>query len=159
MISFLDSQFVAKAGATYQIMVTSPKDESGDFMLALESGLPRVIVMAKDAIASESRHGSGARNTANFLLTRTGPTRHPLRVRYFMSGDEDARERKDYFGLPGYVTIPAGRRSVEVVIKPIDDREKERTESVRLRPGTGMYDYVAIWDFLDNAEINILDND
>ena len=153
---FSEVDFVAKAGVRYHILVASPPDATGDFTLALESNLPRVSILPMDAIGAETRKGEPA-DTASFLLTRTGPTEHPLRVRYWASTLKGhAKARKDYRGLSEVITIPAGSKSVELVIKPLDDSKKESTERIRIRLSSGLYDYV----YLDDAaSVRILDND
>ena len=149
-------EFVAKAGVRYHILVGSPPDRTGDFTLGLESGLPKVEILAMDAIARETRGGEPA-DTASLLVTRTGSTKHPLRLRYYTSTlSGHARRRKDYKGLSGIVTIPAGSKSAVIIVKPVDDAAKEPSEAVSISPTTGLYDYISLDS---SAEVRILDND
>ncbi|MCG9886032.1 MAG: S8 family serine peptidase [Cyanobacteria bacterium] len=73
-----------------------------------------------------------------FTVTRTGSTSHPLSINYeFRDGIHwsapAATSGKDFVGLPGQITIPAGSSSIKVPIVPIDDDEPEWTETVNLR--------------------------
>jgi hypothetical protein len=90
------------------------------------NALPVVRIMATDAVARE-----GTDNTATFRISRTGPTNSALLVFYEIGGT--ASNGVDYASLPGSASIPAGRRSVRVVIEPINDHLPERIETVRLR--------------------------
>jgi hypothetical protein len=70
-------------------------------------------------------------NTATFTVRRSGPTNASLRVYYAIGGT--ASNGADYVTLPGVVTIPAGRRSAEIRVVPIDDTIPEHLETVALR--------------------------
>jgi len=117
---------------------------------------PVVSIVARDAFASEGRNfwrGDGAdwacdtwnlwnvniggTNTATFVIHRQGPTNADLTVGYEIGGT--ASNGLDYASLSGSVTIPAGRRSAQIVVVPIDDTLAEDTETValKLRPSTG----------------------
>jgi hypothetical protein len=88
--------------------------------------LPVVRIMATDAVARE-----GTDNTATFRISRTGPTNSALMVFYTIRGT--ALNGVDYANIPDSLTIPAGRRSVRIVIAPIKDNLPERIETVLLR--------------------------
>jgi hypothetical protein len=107
------------------------------------NALPVVTITASDAVASEgtncwhwlgwTNHPSTdacCTNTATFVVRRAGVTNTPLSVLYEIGGT--ASNGVDYAALPGSVTIPAGRRSAEIRIVPIDDALPERIETVVL---------------------------
>ena len=112
---------------------------------------PVVTITARDSIASEgtncfrwvgwsnppSTNFCGT-NTATFVVRRHGPTNDALVVHYHVGGT--ANNGVDYAGLPGFVTIPAGRRAAEIIILPVDDALLERHETAVLEltfPPTG----------------------
>jgi hypothetical protein len=90
------------------------------------SELPVVRITAPDAVARE-----GTDNTATFRISRTGPTNSALMVFYTIRGT--ASNGVDYASIPDSLTIPAGRRSVRIVITPINDNLPEWIETVLLR--------------------------
>ncbi len=107
------------------------------------NAVPVVTITASDAVASEgtncwhwlgwTNHPSTdvcGTNTATFVVRRAGVTNTPLSVLYEIGGT--ASNGVDYTALPGSVTIPAGRRSAEIRIVPIDDTLPERIETVVL---------------------------
>jgi hypothetical protein len=67
-------------------------------------------------------------NLAAFAVRRQGPTNADLTVRYTVGGT--ASNGVDYVELPGVVSIPAGRRSVSIVVRPIEDTLPEQVETV-----------------------------
>ncbi|MBI5773572.1 MAG: hypothetical protein HZA89_07505 [Verrucomicrobia bacterium] len=73
---------------------------------------------------------TGTVDTATFTLRRTGSTNLPLTVLYSLSGT--ASTGVDYAAVPDSVVIPAGVRSVNVVITPVDDTLVEGVETVSL---------------------------
>lgn len=87
---------------------------------------PTVTVTARDSQASEP-----GRDKGKFTFTRTGTTSHALSVKYSVSGT--ARPTKDYLALPGTVSIPKGKRSVTVVVIPVNDGTREKRETVIVR--------------------------
>lgn len=104
---------------------------------------PIVTITAPDAIASEgtnwhcwpgwtNHHPTDVcgTNTATFVVRRTGDTNTSLSVLYDIRGT--ASNGVDYAALPGSVTIPAGHRSAEIRIVPLDDTLPERIETVVL---------------------------
>lgn len=98
-------------------------------MLNPDSGRARpqivVRVRATDPDAAEGPGGRG-----RFRFSRTGDLTDPLTVRYNVSGT--AENGTDYATLPGSVVIPAGETGVNVFVAPINDREKEGSETVRV---------------------------
>ncbi|HMJ64349.1 MAG TPA: PQQ-binding-like beta-propeller repeat protein, partial [Candidatus Binatia bacterium] len=70
-------------------------------------------------------------NTATFVVRRSGPTNTDLTVSYGIGGT--ASNGVDYAALSGSVTIPAGKRSAQIVITPRDDTIVEGLETVVLR--------------------------
>jgi hypothetical protein len=111
----------------------------------ITNSLPVVTITAPDATASEGTNcvrwdgwnccpaptNWCGTNTATFVIRRAGPTNDALTVCYRVDGT--ASNGVDYAYLPGMVTIPAGRRSAEIKLVPIDDLLPERLETVVLR--------------------------
>ena len=110
---------------------------------------PVVSIMATDATASEgtnclhwpptieSNAPAGGpmpvfpgNTTATFQVRRSEGTNADLTVRYAVGGT--ASNGIDYATLPGVVTIPAGARSAEIIVTPIDDNLFEKIETVTL---------------------------
>jgi hypothetical protein len=98
--------------------------------VAASEPLPIVSVTARDAFAVEP-HPNIDLNTATFRLRRFGPTNDALVVSYSLHGTAD--NGGDYELLPGITTIPAGRRTVDVIVRPLADNLREGRETVRLR--------------------------
>lgn len=98
-------------------------------MLSPDSGRARprmrARVRATDPGAAEGRAGRGA-----FRLSRTGDLTDPLTVRYTVSGT--AENGTDFALLPGIVRIPAGEAGVNIFVIPVNDAEKEESETVTL---------------------------
>jgi hypothetical protein len=107
------------------------------------NAMPIVTITASDAIAAEGTncwHWPGwsnsptgnmcLTNTATFVVGRTGDTNKSLSVLYEIGGT--ASNGVDYAPLPGIVLIPAGHRTAEIKIMPIDDALPERIETVVL---------------------------
>ncbi len=90
---------------------------------------PKIHLYAIDPIATEGIPSWGSRN-AVFLVHRTGRTNEAVTVGLKVTGT--ATSGKDYKALPESVTLPAGERRARLVVVPIDDREPERIETVRL---------------------------
>lgn len=74
---------------------------------------------------------SVCRNTATFVVRRTGPTNDALTVYYRIGGT--ASNGVDYVALPGMVTIQPGRRCAQIAVVPIDDAVAEPIETVVMR--------------------------
>jgi hypothetical protein len=72
----------------------------------------------------------GGTNTATFVVRRHGATNDPLTVSYEIGGT--ASNGVDYVALPGSVTVPAGKRTAQIVVTPIDDSLSEGIETVVL---------------------------
>lgn len=87
--------------------------------------LPLVVVSVSDAECEEADQNQG-----RFTITRFGNIDAPLKVNFTIAGT--AQAGVDYTGLTGTATIPAGRRSVNLPIIPIDDLDVEGPEVVRL---------------------------
>ncbi|HWD94155.1 MAG TPA: Ig-like domain-containing protein [Verrucomicrobiae bacterium] len=95
-------------------------------------------------------------NTATFVVRRSGETNSALTVYYSISGT--ASNGEDYATLPGFVTIPAGRRSALVEIDPLAESGVECPETVILtlqQPTNTPPIYVAGWP--DKAAAVIVD--
>src|SRR5439155_10218400 len=92
--------------------------------------VPVVTIYARDAFAREGTNSSEEIDTATFVLRRTGQTNADLTV--FLSIHGTAENGVDYETLPNSVTIPAGRHTARIVVKPIRDDLKEPLETVVL---------------------------
>jgi hypothetical protein len=92
--------------------------------------LPIVTVSARDAWAIEPTNNT-ALDTATFRIRRSGPTNLPLVVAYSLGGTAD--NGTDYELLGSTATIPAGRRSALVIVRPRPDTQPEGLETVILR--------------------------
>src|ERR1041384_2269929 len=93
---------------TLGIVATSPTVSFGQ-----NTAVPVVTVRATDPFASESD------DTGTFTLFRDGPTNQTLNVYCIYRGS--ASNGVDYATLPNFITIPAGLRTAQVEVKPIDD--------------------------------------
>jgi large repetitive protein len=93
---------------------------------------PVVTVVASDPNASERGPDPGS-----FTVSRTGDTGTALTVNFTVGGT--ATSGTDYEALGTAVTIPAGARSAQLPVKPIDDAVVEDDETVvlTLAAGTG----------------------
>jgi hypothetical protein len=116
------------------VRVTDHQGASGvsapvEIVVAPSESLPVVTVVTRDSFASEPGT-TAALNTAAFAIRRSGPTNAALTVRYSLGGA--AENGADYERLPDTVTIPAGRRTATVVIRPLADDLPERYETVIL---------------------------
>ncbi|MBI5387313.1 MAG: hypothetical protein HZA90_21845 [Verrucomicrobia bacterium] len=120
-----------------------------------ENQSPVVTIMAIDSVARE-----GTTNTAAFRVRRVGPTNEPLTVAYSVRGS--ASNGVDYVTLPGAVTIPAGRRTVRIVVTPLNDNLPETAETViaQLQPSPlDVFPPPYVVGRPDTAAVLILDND
>ena len=86
---------------------------------------PVVSIVATDPDAHETDRDRGV-----FKVTRTGSTNKSLNVIFTIRGS--AKNGVDYDKIASSVLLPAGTRSVNVVIKPIDDDRAEEPETVTL---------------------------
>ncbi len=122
-----------------------------------DTTLPRVGVSATTADAREGEVGGAGRMS----FTRTGATDAALDLTVVWSGT--AGNGTDFKTLPTKVTIPAGQRSVEVLVEPTDDAVIETAETVvATLSGTATYitdkaasaATVTIWDN-DTATVSV----
>ncbi len=116
--------------------------------------LPRVSIIASDAVAAETRTGQAV-NRGQFTISRTGSTSAPLTLSYAVTGS--ATNGTDYNRLSGTVTIAAGRSSVNVVVSPVDDSSVEGTENIVVTLNAGSA--YAVDATKATAAIDVLDND
>lgn len=65
---------------------------------------------------------------AVFRLTRTGSTTTSLKVSYAIGGS--ARSGTDFVALSGARIIPTGKRTVDIVVRPVEDHVSEGDETV-----------------------------
>lgn len=105
---------------------------SVNIQITPQDALPIVTVTPRDALAVESwmNAANPVLNTASFEIRRLGPTNAPLTVYYAMSGS--ASNKVDYESLSGQVVIPAGRRTIPVIVRPLPDNLPEPVETVIL---------------------------
>ncbi|MEB3200734.1 MAG: Calx-beta domain-containing protein [Synechococcaceae cyanobacterium] len=110
-----------------------------------------VSIEAIDPVASES-----GRDSAAFLISRSGPLTAALKVHYSPFGS--AFNGGDVQALNGEITIAAGERSAVLVLQPRDDGYGEATEqlSVLLASFSSAYD---VDPDASVATAVILDND
>ena len=122
-----------------------------------------MTVVASDPDAAES-----GPDTGRFTVSRTGDTSDPLGVFYSIGGT--AEEGVDYLSLFDpreffhsvtglhFLEIPAGARSADIVVTPIDDRLAEGRETVvvQLRPQDW---WPVVVGAPGNAAVTIADND
>jgi hypothetical protein len=94
---------------------------------------PTVSLTATDATASET----GKNNTGKFTITRTGANHEALVVPIVLTGT--ATKGTDYKTLSTSITIPAGKSSKVIEIKPKDDLLLEGTETIIATLGTGAF--------------------
>jgi hypothetical protein len=73
---------------------------------------------------------------ATFTVHRFGATNDPVTVDYAIGST--ATNGVDYVALPGSVTVPAGERSAQITVIPIDDGPPDITSTVilKLKPDT-----------------------
>ena len=111
------------------------------FPICLQAGLsftPTVDISAAQASAYESPAApAGQSRNAIFVVSRRCCTAKSLTVAYTINGT--AANGIDYLRLSGSVTIPAGRQTARVMVKPIDDGfiDPQETVVLTLRPGSG----------------------
>jgi len=68
---------------------------------------------------------------ATFTVRRFGATNDEVTVNYAIGGT--ASNGVDYVALPGSVTVPAGERSAQITVVPIDDGPPDITSTVILK--------------------------
>lgn len=128
------------------IRLTSPPQ-----LINLTSPLPLISVMAADATATEGRET----DPAVFRVSRTGPVTDGLTVLYQLSGT--ASNGMDYKRLPGMLRFAAGSKTVEIVVQPLEDQEREGDETVVLTLALSSWIYGI--GFPSNAVATLKDND
>lgn len=94
---------------------------------------PTVSLSATDATAYEV----GPSNSGKFTITRTGATTEALSVPVTITGT--AIKGTDYKSIATTVTIPVGKSSAVVEVKPKDDLLLEGNETIILTLGTGLF--------------------
>lgn len=118
-----------------EIHQAAPSSSDISFDLALVVGPvsepPVVTVTATDPEASElDPRLDRLPDPGVFTVRRSGPTTGPLPVYYRLAGS--AQNGVDYAELPGFVVIPEGASSADVLVDVIDDELVEGTEAVVL---------------------------
>jgi hypothetical protein len=93
--------------------------------------LPVMDLFARDFRAGETGQNGEVPDTATFVIRRRGSTESPVSVQLEIGGI--AQNGVDYETLPTVLTIAAGERLAEIVVRPVDDAEVEPRESVVLR--------------------------
>jgi hypothetical protein len=73
---------------------------------------------------------------ATFTVHRFGATNDPVTVDYAIGGTSS--NGVEYVALPGSVTVPAGERSAQITVVPLDDGPPDITSTVilKLKPNT-----------------------
>jgi hypothetical protein len=88
------------------------------------SGAPVAISVA---ISAKGKAAEKGRKAAKITITRTGSTKAALAVALRLKGK--AKNGVDYERLPAAVTIPAKKARATFMLKPIDDKIKEKAET------------------------------
>src|ERR1051326_4137639 len=91
-----------------------------------DSGPVSIGIFASDMFASEN--AAGFFGPGAFIISRSGDTNEAISVGIQYSGTAEAGV--DYQPLPGIVFFPAGVRSTELAVQPIDDALSEARETV-----------------------------
>ncbi len=118
--------------SSYRSYDAEPAFERLDQRAMLDTTLPLVTMQITDSVVAEE--GS---DTGSIRLHRTGVLDQPLFVYFHIQQPDPPTQRGvatngiDYIGLSNIVRIPAGRRTVNIPIIPIDDLEVEGGEVVR----------------------------
>ena len=135
---------------------TTPVVETG-------SGTPTVSIAPIDDLAAETKSGQPS-NTGSFRVTRTGSTNEPLTVN--LGGAGTATIGRDFTLTIGgasfnknSVVIPKGQSSVDMIVKPLDDKEVEPTETILLTLGTGANYVLDPVPAFRSATVNLVDNE
>lgn len=140
-----------KTGGVYYVRVFS---KSNDMNPNYALDMPALVsIRAVDLNAAETKQGKPA-NPGKFEISRSGSTTAPLTVSYVIAGS--ATNGGDYERIAASVVIPAGKTSVPVDIKPIDDTRVEGVENVFLTLANGPTYWVSA---TRTANVNITDND
>lgn len=96
-----------------------------------DNSQPVVNIVARDPIAAEGESANGERDTATFVVHRTGSTDIALPVFYSFHGT--AKNDVDFNETPTTITIPEGERTATITIIPVDDTAVEGRENVVIR--------------------------
>jgi hypothetical protein len=121
-----DYELLAKATDDAGAASTSPPVK---IRIVDATSLPIVTVVATDPVATEQSPLVDAKpDTGLFTVHRTGDLTQDLNVRYALGGT--AENGMDYQKLSGWVNIPAGSATADILVDPIDDELTERTETV-----------------------------
>ncbi len=89
---------------------------------------PVVTIKATDKAATEKDGGALSARGVFTITRKGGSTALPLAVNYSVAGTATAGD--DYAALSGTAVIPAGAKSVIIVVNPIDDIITEPAETV-----------------------------
>lgn len=114
---------------------------------------PQVGIYAGDATAWETDPSSAGRGQFVFKRT-TGSTAKPLVLSYYLRTTSTATSGDDFVELPGSITIPVGKRSVNLNLTPVDDDTDEPDEVVTLVLRNGNFENIR-----NRASVTIADND
>lgn len=129
-------RFTILENAAYRVDTTNPLNRVGTVVILEDDSLPLVTVLAPDAQAAEIGGADiSAVDTARFIIRRTGDRALPLTVHFRIRGS--ATHGSDYERITPpdadtEIIIPAGRRQVPIVIRPINDGLFEGDETVRI---------------------------
>jgi hypothetical protein len=123
----------------HYILTAVATDNEGDstrsapIEIKVQEPTPRTIVniRAPDPVATEPEPTTDHLDTATFTVYRRGPTNNSLRVFYRIGGT--ASNGVDYAELAHSIEIPAGERSADIAVLPIDDSLVEGTESIVIK--------------------------
>jgi hypothetical protein len=113
--------------------------------------LPIVRIFATDPTAAEPD------DPGTFTLSRDGPTNSTLQVYYAIGGS--ASNGVDYVALSNSVTVPAGVRSVQISVAPVDDDLVEGLERVEIRLTPVLPPATYVLGSPSNAVVSIYDNE
>lgn len=124
-----------------------------------------IVTIARKKDANEGKTSSV---TGMFVVTRIGGgTGTPLTVNYSVHDSSTATPGDDYAALSGSVTIPAGKKSVNIDIVPVQDTTVEGTEFVAIgieasdsyrlnSSGAGTFDALDIFNFARYDYFNLV---
>jgi hypothetical protein len=99
--------------------------------VTIEKGITVVRVSAPDPEGTEFSPLVAVVDAAVFEISRDGPTNNAVSVFFSLHGT--ATPNTDYHGVQSPVQIPAGERSVNVIISPMPDDVTEPMETVGIQ--------------------------
>lgn len=108
------------------VLVSALVAAAAPFNPLMRPNPPAINIQAVDQRAAEAGNDSG-----HFIIRRSHDIQIPLRVLYRAGGT--AINGVDYERLPESVVIPAGRKGVSILVRPIDDTLAEGRESVSIQ--------------------------